>query len=157
MLFTVPYFNLLINLGDDFNCVFPLASAIPSCNEVRTLERGQSITLDSLNYPANYANNMHCEVILSASSPDRRLKFTVQTLETECDHDILEIGTGRNPQDPNTVLMRQSGSGEVAPFEIDTSDAWLMFDSDSWQTDQGYTVVVEDVSAKSKSIVIRVK
>ena len=93
---------------------------------------------------------MHCEVQLFASSTDRRLRFTVETLETEYDHDIVEVGTGSIPGVEATLLMRQSGNGEVPPFEIDESNAWLVFDSDAWQTDQGYTIIVEDVPARSK-------
>ena len=118
-----------------------------SCNQVYNLGEGETLRLNSINYPIDYPNNMHCEILLYAATPDRRLRFTVEDLETEYDHDIVEIGTGSNPQDASTLLMRQSGNGEVAPFRVETSNAWLTFDTDSWLTDRGYSIVVEEVAA----------
>ena len=106
---------------------------------------GQEIHITSPNYPNNYVDNLNCLYNIVASSSDRRVSFVIDDLETECDRDIFQIGHGTNTADPSSVVMRESGHGLIAPFFVDSSNAWMMFKSDYWQTGKGFSITVRDV------------
>ncbi|XP_071797180.1 uncharacterized protein [Asterias amurensis] len=129
-----------------------------NCNEQYTLTEGQEIRITSPNYPYNYMDNLNCLYNIIASSTDRRVSFTIDDLETECEHmvapkghrppyeqDIVQIGHGNNPADAASIVMRESGTGLIAPFFIDDANAWLKFTSDHWQTGKGFSITVKDV------------
>ncbi|XP_022095362.1 uncharacterized protein LOC110981781 [Acanthaster planci] len=115
------------------------------CGENITLAEGEQRRITSPNYPNNYQDNLVCLFNLLASGPDRRLNFVVEELATECERDLVQLGQGTDPTDPTSVVMRESGTGLMAPFVIDSQAAWLMFTSDFWQTDKGFSILVEDI------------
>ncbi|XP_038064211.1 fibrillin-1-like isoform X3 [Patiria miniata] len=119
------------------------------CGENITLTEGEQRRITSPNYPNNYQDNLVCIFNFLASGTNRRLSFVMEELATECDRDLVQVGQGTDPTDPTSVIMRDSGTSLMAPFHVDSQDAWLMFTSDFWQTEKGFSVVVQDVPLDS--------
>ncbi|XP_071496594.1 cubilin-like [Diadema antillarum] len=102
------------------------------------------VTLQSKNYPSNYHSDYHEQLLwlVSASSGCRiRISFTAFSLEHGVD--FLTIGTGRDPTNIETVLVRLSGDFLPDDIVTPTDKIWLAMDSSLDQETAGFHLELE--------------
>lgn len=118
-----------------------------------TILPNQPFELASPGFPQLYPNNAHCRYYFQSAIPGLPLVLEFNEVNTECDNDVLQVGSGDNIDDRLSVIASISGQELVAPIVVPGGQAWVTFDSDLWEVDRGFRLLVHDTPVTGESII----
>lgn len=123
-----------------------------SCSVNVTILPNQPFELASPGFPQLYPNNAHCRYYFQSAIPGLPLVLEFNEVNTECDNDVLQVGSGDNIDDRLSVIASISGQELVAPIVVPGGQAWVTFDSDLWEVDRGFRLLVHDTPVTASQI-----
>ncbi|XP_077990428.1 uncharacterized protein LOC144444770 [Glandiceps talaboti] len=99
----------------------------------------------SPDYPyGDYGNNDDCTWVISANF-SRAINVHFIDFNTQYDRDFLSVGYGDDPFDESTQQFQHSGSLLPADWKSESNLIWIRFVADSYITDRGFHIKVQDV------------
>ncbi|ELT96674.1 hypothetical protein CAPTEDRAFT_144166 [Capitella teleta] len=114
------------------------------CNGVFTAKAG---TLQSLNYPARYDNNLDCSLIIKAPK-DSIIHIIFDAFDVEfgqdCEYDYLMVNIERN------VHARHCGNAIPEDLSISTDILEIAFITDMTEVGSGFRLSYTVISAKGQ-------
>ncbi|XP_077864847.1 cubilin-like [Saccoglossus kowalevskii] len=107
---------------------------------------GASVDITSPNYPDHYNNNDYCKWTISVVQPVKtftgiyHMYVRINSFDTELNFDWLEIGSGHDDSDFDSLLFRFSGSDVSGSYVTNHDEVWALWTSDRSFTKQGFNV-----------------
>ena len=107
------------------------------------LEASGTVELMSPNYPDKYDDRRFCQWLITAPA-GRTMRLIFRDFYTEEGFDWFEAGTGLNPNDEQSIVLRASGDVLPANFVSESNQMWVRFTSDIRRAFRGFLVEVID-------------
>ncbi|XP_063951989.1 uncharacterized protein LOC129255053 isoform X4 [Lytechinus pictus] len=109
--------------------------------EISVFGIGESLTVVSPNFPDNYTNGAQMQWLVSGPEGSRIVAI-IHSFELEHRHDYLLIGSGLDPSDRTSLLVKLSGSSFPEEVVSSNNEMWLNFTSDSTITRKGFWIEI---------------
>ena len=109
----------------------------------RNITIGDTTSITSPDYPANYPNNADCVCHLqSVDEVGGYFKINILQLNLEANYDFLTLGYGSEETDDSTVVTLTHASSPNSIYVFD-SIMWTRFTSDRSSTRSGFVIQIE--------------
>ncbi|XP_070534535.1 uncharacterized protein [Ptychodera flava] len=127
--------------------------ATNACESVQNIELadGDTVLVNSPNYPDVYPDDASCKWLISTVNPSSKLKVEFSTFNTERCCDELQIGTGEVFGENVIVIGKGSELPTITPDTDTGSKLWAKFVSDGSQADWGFQFQVTTIAEGEKA------
>ncbi|XP_063951984.1 uncharacterized protein LOC135153396 isoform X1 [Lytechinus pictus] len=109
--------------------------------EISVFGIGESLTVVSPNFPDNYTNGAQMQWLVSGPE-ESRIVAIIHSFELEHKNDYLLIGSGLDPSDRTSLLVKLSGSSFPEEVVSSNNEMWLNFTSDSSVARKGFWIEI---------------
>ncbi|XP_077990107.1 uncharacterized protein LOC144444533 isoform X2 [Glandiceps talaboti] len=124
-------------------------SCSDDCSKLFAFSGNEVINITTPNYPLYYPDNSDC-LWFVRNEDGGQILVQFRDFQTEVKFDVLNLGTGENSSDPNSVIFGQYSGNKVPPPYISSTDViWIKFKSDYITRQKGFFLTASDGSGKT--------